>query len=632
MKKDEINISNEKERNSLIMEEEQEKILNTISPEGNKDYNIIEINDISPFDDDKLEKLNELPYYFKRKIIDEILENNEITFPYLIKILNHDDTYDKVQSLYLNELITLLNQVNIEDTTKNKIIEKIQKSSIILSQIVYENKIKNIKLKLDKDLNYINYKDNVIQVLEYILTLQKKERNESYIIKAKNILNIRKKYNFGKEPELGDNNYYFYKLSECLYYEMDNVFEYLDYLYFIIKKILAILKSENLDATLKQNEFQFRYLINVLLDHALISNMASYERVVNFIESKDFDISKLNKKIHKIKSQNEFFQHPIKYDINLEENEIKYTIEEKSKIGKKNYIKYFKKVFNLKMFNKGIIKALTNDLSNFESDLFESTKFNKEYCSEYYQPFKKAFNVILTNILKSKAAQNFFKDKYKKKYSYLKYHFDNDLLIEEVLKKITFAPIFSCKLDAYTDPIDLNITINSIPGKYGHIKTEFYNKKVLQLGRIILIALHEILGHFMRRYYHYSTHGKISFWTKEDNSLYTGEENGFYIEYEFVGINHVIKSTLSIYDALCLLNLDKFDDYPLEKNNKFIINKEILENIVYKNKEIFDFIGNKPEQIKFEDYLDSLISIDSYNIHRRLVVDEDFIYLNKFLY
>jgi len=122
----------------------------------------------------------------------------------------------------------------------------------------------------------------------------------------------------------------------------------------------------------------------------------------------------------------------------------------------------------------------------------------------------------------------------------------NDLLIEEVLKKITFAPIFSCKLDAYTDPIDLNITINSIPGKYGHIKTEFYNKKVLQLGRIILIALHEILGQFMRRYYHYSTHGTISFWTKEDNSLYTGEENGFYIEYEFVGINHVIKSTLSI--------------------------------------------------------------------------------------
>ena len=113
MKKDEISISNEKERNSLIMEEEQEEILNTISPEGNKDYNIIEINDISPFDDDKLEKLNELPYYFKRKIIDEILENNEITLPYLIKILNHDDTYDKVQSLYLNELITLLNQVNI---------------------------------------------------------------------------------------------------------------------------------------------------------------------------------------------------------------------------------------------------------------------------------------------------------------------------------------------------------------------------------------------------------------------------------------------------------------------------------------------------------------------------------------
>ena len=417
---------------------------------------------------------------------------------------------------------------------------------------------------------------------------------------------------------------------------MNDLFEslkYFNYFYFI-QKILEFLKSsENLDIKLKQNKFQFRYLINILLDSELIKKHDDYEAAVDFIESNDFDISKLVKKVNKIKKcQLNYFQDASKYDINLDENNIKYTIEEKSRIGRNKYIKIYKREFNLKMFNKGIIKALKNDLTNFEKNLFKTTKFNEEYCSEYYQPFKNAFNNIITNILKSKAAQNFFRDKYQKKYNYLKYHFNNDLLINEILKKISFAPIFNEQVNSYTDPVDLSITINSIPGEYCDNKVKIYNKKVLQLGRLVLFALREIFGHYLRRYYHYLTHGIIPFWTKEDNSLYTREESGFYIETKFLGMDPVYKSALSINDTLCFLNLDKFDDYPIKKNKKFIIDKIILENIINKNKEIFDFIGNKDGQIKLEDYLTLIKPRDSYNISCRRIPNQDCIYLNEYFF
>ena len=128
MKREEISTSNCEDNKIILMtDEEQKELLNDISSEGNKDYNIIEIKDIPSFDVNKFEELNKLSYYSKRKILDEILKNKEIASSDLVKILNHDDIYDKVQNLYLDELITSFNQINIGDIMKNKIIEKIQK-------------------------------------------------------------------------------------------------------------------------------------------------------------------------------------------------------------------------------------------------------------------------------------------------------------------------------------------------------------------------------------------------------------------------------------------------------------------------------------------------------------------------
>ena len=610
---------------------DQEELPNYISPESYKDSKILEIQDIPLFNDNLFEKLEKKPIYSRRKIIDDILKNEKPLSDYLEKLLQYDDTYDKIQSLYLDELIKKINSKNNNEDKINIIIEKIQKASIILSQDEYEKKIKLLDIK-NESLNYINYKKNVIEAFEYLLTLQNKTRGKNNVIRAKNILNIKKNFQFGREPELGDNNYYFYKLAIRFYNIMVDLFisfDFFDYFYFI-KKILEILKESNLEESLKKNKFKYRYLINIIFDRDLINNNGDYEKVVNFIEGKDYDFNELKEKVNKIKNEQfKYTNDAIKYDIDLDEseNKIHYTIEDKTRIGNNSYIKIYKREFNLRWFNKGILEILNDNLIYFENQIFSAIKLNEEYSSGYYSPFKNAFNVIIENILKSKAAVKYFNKYYKNKYKNLSYHFNDDDVIKEILDRITFAPIFGEKVNAYTDGVDLSITINSIPGKCGDKTTNIYNKKILELGRIILFAVHEILGHYLRRYYHYLTHGKISFYTKEDKKIITGKEGGFFVEEEFLGFDSDSKSCLTISNALCLLYWDKFKDYPIKKNNNFAINKEVLENIVTKNKEVFDFIGEGSTQIKFEDYLTFLTPVDTYNIPRNCFPKEDFIYL-----
>ena len=81
----------------------------------------------------------------------------------------------------------------------------------------------------------------------------------------------------------------------------------------------------------------------------------------------------------------------------------------------------------------------------------------------------------------------------------------------------------------------MTITINALPGKIDDINYCF-NRKVLHVGRILVFYLHEIFGHFLRRYYSYFTGIKIAFDTKDDDVIDTGEESGFYIERTFLGL------------------------------------------------------------------------------------------------
>ena len=88
---------------------------------------------------------------------------------------------------------------------------------------------------------------------------------------------------------------------------------------------------------------------------------------------------------------------------------------------------------------------------------------------------------------------------------------------------------------------------------------------------------------------------------------------------------------MTISDALCLLNYNEFEDYPIEKDQQFIINREVLNNIIQQNKEFFDFIGTKSNQITLEDYLSFLTPVKSYLYHRVVCgkIAEDYISLKK---
>ena len=145
---------------------EQEVKLNPISPESFKKYEILHLKAISSFDDEennKIEQLKKIPYYFKREKIDELLKNENIVKSNLEQLLEHDDTYDYLQNIYLDELIKKLNALKCNETERNRIIEKIQKSSIILPQNIYESKIKKIKINSKEELNYNDYKKNLIE-------------------------------------------------------------------------------------------------------------------------------------------------------------------------------------------------------------------------------------------------------------------------------------------------------------------------------------------------------------------------------------------------------------------------------------------------------------------------------------
>jgi len=378
MKENSINeeLITSSENNNII---EQEVELNPISPESFKKYEILDLKNISFFDvkeNSKIEQLNNISHYLKREKIDEILKNESFNLFYLEKLLEQEDTYDYLQNLYLEELIKKLNSIKGDEIEKNKIIEKIQKSSIILPRNIYESKVKNLKLDYKEELNYNDFKQNLIETLTFLLDPEENKLDESSLIISKNKLNIKKKFNFCREPEFGDNNYYFYKLSLTFHLSMNNVFKNLmNYDYrFIIQKILDLLAKYN-NEELKQKKYIFQYLTNILLDSDFIKNDLQYCEIKNFIESEDVDAFELEKKIDKIKeSQFNFPKNAIKYNINYnkKKNQIEYLIVDGTKIGKKYLNKIYRKEFDLKKLNKNILKILNCDLLNFEYNILRS--------------------------------------------------------------------------------------------------------------------------------------------------------------------------------------------------------------------------------------------------------------------
>ena len=573
---------------------------NPISFEGYKNKAITDnFKDIPNY----LEDQNDFSLFEKQE---ETANNLETNIYSIENLLLMDQTNKKLQEKYIKIAIELLNSE--KDSEKIEILkEKIKKSGIILDENVYKNEIKKIKISDSKqNLDYFNYKEKFFETLKYIL------EKESDLIEAKNKLKIEKIYQFNQPAELGNNNYYFYGLCTQLRNKMEEIFMKYNLYVKFIPYFLEFTKGKNLKNLTDNEKFLFNYQLEILLDKESLANDNQLEKVMDFLDGKKISENKIIKAVESSKINNKLniskipaMNYELSYDKNLKI--LNFLIKENRKLFRKMHC--FNKTYSYKIdnFNKKIITIIKKEFDhNIESKLFANVQPNEDCINDLLKDIRPEFNRIIKNILSSNAAEKFFNDHYKVKYQKLNYHLNREKVQEKILKGISFAPIFNENDNAVTNPIDLSIIINSIPGIFHSDNISIYNRKILILGQYILFGIHEIMGHYCRRYYSYFTGQKINFNTKDDTEIQTGNESGFYTESEFIGISN--KNSLTIRMALSLFYWKKYDSYPIiKKNSTFELNEEKIKIIIDNNKNIFNFI-----KINDNDTREGIITIQEY--------------------
>lgn len=321
-------------------------------------------------------------------------------------------------------------------------------------------------------------------------------------------------------------------------------------------------------------------------------------------------ILKCQKKQNEIDYLMKYFDYTIKYD--KKTKNLTYSIQEERKLKKKH--KFQKDyIYNINIFNKKISNIIGNEFDyNFLSRLYETVLPEEKTITNIYENIRPEFNRIVKIILNSNAAKKFFDNTYKKNhYINLEYHFNKDDVQDKILNNIMFAPIYNSIDDAITSPTDLSIIINSTPIKFSSPDVPIYNREIINFGRLIILAVHEILGHYLRRYYSYLTGQRISFDTFGDNEINTGIESGYFTEAEFLGLRN--RSEMTLKNILGLLYTNNYSDYPIINN--FDLNESILEKIVEENPTLFYFVSLEEE--------DKDISIE------KITINEYFMLINK---
>ena len=593
--------------------EKNQKIIT--SYEGYQKNKILDLSEISEFS--ALISLEppspDLTLFEMKQLAEKYFKENKYNIE---DILEYDDTNKDIQKKYLSLAVNELNK-NDKIEKINIILEKIQKCGIILDKNIYENEIEKIRdKKLKKNLEYIDYQSSVVKCLEYIKTLKNnyiKKEVKKYIEEANQKLNLIKIFTFNHESNLGNNNYYFYGIAEQLSLKLEEIFEeyHFGYYIYIIDKFLEYINKDFSKLT-KNEIYIFRYLIFLLTDSGSIKNESVFIAIKKFLEGTP--INNINKLRESIEYRNNKEQNKIHYSknhlnfcINLsKENNIQYIIEESFNIDRQNYSGKYVREYGSDIFSEEILSSIKNmnSLEDFEEEIFKNILPNYEYSSYFYKDTKEIILDVLGKLMKSNAAKNFFYENYEIKYNKgikkIEYHFYKDEVIEEIKKRIEFYPIFDTIEKANTNPIDLTIIVNSIPGKFTiYDQVNYFNKNILQIGRIIVFLVHEIFGHFIRRYYSYITKGIIKMNTKDDDCINTKPEGGFFAEKNFLG--YTTESILYLKDALFLFFFDSnMEQYPIIKSG-IPITEEILKAIIKNNPKLFYFIADL-ENEEAEEY------------------------------
>ena len=530
------------------------------------------------------------------------------------EILKYDNTNKLIQKEYLHIAVNKLEN----ETKKNKkeiIKEKIEKCGIIVNKKDYENEITIIKdKKIKEELKYRDYKHSLIDTLKYI----QNEQENFKIKEALNLLNIRKEFYFSHESEIGENNYYFYLLSIQLELKLDELKMHVKKYNYVIKKGLTLLEELNFSKLSEQQKNLFEYVSYYIFVDDSIHNNTEYQLIYNFLEGKCVEenelkdaISKRNKKLD---NEYKFYKEDINYKIEFNDKEktLDYIIKEETKIDRKKYSQTHKLSYDYKIFNNNIIDIINKCKDNeLEIEMFKNTVQDKS--GEFFREKKKVINKIIKKILSSNAAKTFFNNTYKKHYEKkyskkIEYLFNSEEEQNEILGRISYFPLYSEGVNGITNPSNLTIMINSIPGKFIRDDINLFNKNILQIGRIVIFAVHEIMGHYLRRYYSYITDREIAMVTDEDDIIDTKPEGGINAEKLILG-----RETKYLYlkNAICFFYSGEFEQFPLFEN--IIINKKILKDIIQNDIELFDFIeiGEDEEEEKMIEYYEEKKDVDS---------------------
>ena len=509
------------------------------------------------------------------------------------EVLSYDNTNKIIQLEYLNILVKNL----LKENDQNKIpilLEKINKAGVICDEINYNQVVSILPEKFASKVKYKNYKKNLINALDKMESFTKND-DENDIWK---LFEFDKKYAFNQDCEVGENNYYFYCLIfQILISNKSFILMKLKFFKPYISKLKNFLISKNFSLLNEEQKTYFEYVFNILtrgeifegtLKKELDNYLESFEAYLNgekepilnetAIKEIEAYFNQLNESI----DENYFFQ--------IKDDKIEVSLYDELKIGgeKKHVTKTYS--YCIDMFNKEMNKIIKENLNysnyyNFEAIFQKNSRYGMEYKQneKYFDKYKQ----IVRKILKSKAAKNYFEKYYQVNNKELRYHFDNDKVIDETFKRIRFCPFFKQGEQGFTSPLELKIYINCIPGEYNRSRIYPFERKIMQFSRLIVVTIYEIMGIFLSLYYSYLTNNLVKFRKRENDTFKTGDEEHFFVERELFGLKTYY--SLSLNQSLGFLKED-FEDSPILFNNP--IPKKVLEKIINKN---IDFLELLPE-------------------------------------
>ena len=455
-------------------------------------------------------------------------------------------------TLYINERKEEYLQKAFDlDNTNSKIIYYKLKDLKKKDPPSYKDLSQKYKLFLNKDdaeklnIPYIDHKADALKIFNSIQKMNSSNPKDIIILKdslykhypkdQKNILELEGKERINNLPlNLYDELIFFLKvkikLGENLYNFVDNLYE-------------EIIGDENEEEEIEKEERDYGKDDAIDLYKELVPYIKVFTEIILFYINKDDRklvyclLSEVNFSVINIGAKQQVAYYLNKMNANFEE------------ISKKSGF-----TFEYKIFDDYISEEI-------------STKLTFNYQQLFFDTIEVILNSKCIKKLIKKLTTHHNDDK--------KIIVIDDNYINYIKENIQFHKFFDDNDYGFTNVVDGTIFINTL---YRYIRNFKGNiNELFAFCLMIITSLHEIIGHFLKDYYYYST----KFYISDTSPIINGkkEEGGYLVEdFLFKGIYEI-----NISDVIYILDISNWNKN-LDDFNKFF-NSDLRKNII-KNKKL----------------------------------------------